>query len=198
MGEQQKAELVREKTTLITNPCAVEANPFPQFKSYTALRLKRDEIPLISESRVKINSVKHFLEFDNIFFRNLHDSRPLLNLSNRPFSIKKQFVLQLMNLIAQDCEFYRPFVGAFVVRYQQYGVRRQDCKLPANSKPLSLLTLTSRVDPFADERIGEIFVRSVGALHGDGGERLLWAKAYSAFLVAVAEVDEKIDLDGPQ
>lgn len=140
MGEQQKAALVREKTTLITDPCALETNPFPQFKSFTAVRLKRDEIPLISESRVKINSVEHFLEFDNIFFRNLHDSRPLLELSNRPFSIKKQFILQLMNLIAQDCEFYRPFVSAFVARYQQHGVGRQDCKeLLSNLKPPSIV-----------------------------------------------------------
>ena len=37
-------------------------------------------------------------------------------------------------------------------------------------------------DNNTDEAIGKVFVRSVGILHGDGSERLLWAKAYSAFL----------------
>jgi hypothetical protein len=125
----EKAELVREKTALMEDPSPVETNPFPQFKSYTAARLTRDEVPLITESRMKINSVPAFLEFDNIFFRALHDSCPLLQLSNRPFTVKKQFTMQLMAMIVQDCEFYRHFVSAFVTRYKQQGVALQDCKL---------------------------------------------------------------------
>jgi hypothetical protein len=51
--------------------------------------------------------------------------------------------------------------------------------------------------PQTDEVIGELFVRSIGALHGDGSERLLWAKAYSAFLRVVSEVNS-IDFGGQQ
>lgn len=124
----QKAELVRVKTAVMEDPSLLEAKPFPQFKSYTAARLTRDEISLITESRMKINSVPAFLEFDNVFFRALHDSCPLLQLSHRPFTVKKQFTMQLMAMIAQDCEFYRQFVSAFVTRYKQQGVALQDCK----------------------------------------------------------------------
>jgi hypothetical protein len=125
----EKAELVMVKTTLIDeDPCALEANPFPQFKYYTTVRLKRDELFLISGSRKTINSVPLCWEFDNIFFRALHDSRPPLEFSHRPFAIKKQFMLQITMIIAQDYDFYRPFVKTFVTRYETHGVSRPDCK----------------------------------------------------------------------
>lgn len=128
MKDCPKIELLDEKTTPLRDQCITETdtNPFPLFKYYTAVRLMRDEIPLICESRVKINSVPHFFEFDKIFFRALHEAR--LPLSRKPLAIKKQFVMQLMSIISQDCAQCSPFLAEFLARYQLIGVERHDCE----------------------------------------------------------------------
>jgi len=144
---------------------------YPTFTSYSPSSFGLGELSQLQLLRSKLNSVPNFLEFDHIFFPALSKHCPNMHFNQIPFSFKKKFTVDLIDVITIDKDTFNEDVVSFVEEH------RRDCNINDYGS------------------IGEILVKSMYSLHGSAVVKYLWSKAYSRFLRAVLAHSNELVLE---
>ena len=184
----------------------VVKSKFPFSENYLTEKCTMSELEQANKARLHLNTLPHYIEFDNVFFKILNEECTDMPFVVKPFCYKKQFVVELMRLLTCSCNAgFEEKLVEFVLRRRSESIVVEDCKycywllwlvadsvLLYNIVSISLLSPLP-LPPLLDGLLGQVFLDSINVLRSEEEGRL-WAKAYSRFLRALLSQGNKLDL----
>ena len=75
-----------------------------------------------NKARLHLNTLPHYIEFDNVFFKILNEECTDMPFVVKPFCYKKQFVVELMRLLTCSCN------AGFEEKLVEFVLAVEDCK----------------------------------------------------------------------